>query len=419
MKKQQIYILIALAVLGSILLGYFFMNSVVDGKHNWSESYKRDSKEPYNNFIIAELLQGFGKGFQEITNNTLVEKLDVNAENASYVFIGSTLYLDQENTDQLTKFVANGNHAFISTTRFPNSLYDEIGLTDCLSTDKSGSYDFQRNTSVVMNFYHPSLKTKKGSNFDFYYKNELDNYRWNFFQNIEHCKTSESYDLLGYFGTKSVNFIRVAYGGGYFYFHSTPIAFTNFQLKEKESFEYASKVFSHLPEGKIYWDEYNKDYHSTQGNRDRKFSDTPLQYILSQPALRWWWYTMLAGLLLYVLFRARRKQRVIPVYEGNTNTSLEFIQTIGRLYFQQNDHKKLAVQEMKLFLWHIRDRYSLPTQTINEDLIKRLALKSEVDKEEIEKIFNEYNHIKKARAIQADRLVKFHALLEKFYIKSK
>ena len=62
----------------------------------------------------------------------------------------------------------------------------------------------------------------------------------------------------------------------------------------------------------------------------------------------------------------KRKQRIIPVLERNENTSFKFISTIGRLYFLQNDHKKLCQQKMKLFYAYIRDRYNINTTKVDE-----------------------------------------------------
>ena len=147
---------------------------------------------------------------------------------------------------------------------------------------------------------------------------------------------------MGYFNDEFSNFARIKYGKGQLLLHTTPIAFSNFHLLREQNVEYAGRVFSHLVEGPIYWDNYSnvslalarRMNDLAYYNPYKTFNDEgPLQYILSQPALAWTWYLGLTLALLYLLFRAKRKQRVIPVLEPNHNTSLEFISTIGRLVF--------------------------------------------------------------------------------------
>ena len=81
------------------------------------------------------------------------------------------------------------------------------------------------------------------------------------------------------------------------------------------------------------------------------------RYIFTQPALTWAYYLVLIGLLFYALFAGKRTQRVIPVVEPPRNTSLEFAQTVGRLYFQQGDHDNLARKKIQYFLAGLRERY--------------------------------------------------------------
>jgi hypothetical protein len=220
-----------------------------------------------------------------------------------------------------------------------------------------------------------------------------------------------------------VNFAQRPYGEGNFYLHTMPLAFTNYHLLEEDKLEYVDKVFSHLQEGPIYWDEYsgvservgeainNRDYNS--GNRMLR-AESPLQFILSKPALSWAWYLLLTAVLLYVVFLSRRRQRVIPVLQKNTNTSLEFLSTIGHLYFLQNNHKQLALQKMQLFRSFIREKYHLHGLEFDEEFKKRLQQKSDVDRPIIDEIFLIHSNIKK-RPITENTLIDFHKALEQFY----
>ena len=50
---------------------------------------------------------------------------------------------------------------------------------------------------------------------------------------------------------------------------------------------------------------------------------------MSQPALRITWRLMLLGLLLYLIFKGKREQRIIPIIKKPENTTVEFAQSIS------------------------------------------------------------------------------------------
>ena len=120
-------------------------------------------------------------------------------------------------------------------------------------------------------------------------------------------------------------------------------------------------------------------------------------------------------MLLFILFRAKRVQKTIPVIEPNLNTSLEFVQTVSRLYFLQNDHLALAKQKMKLFSLFIRNKYKITLKNNSEEELNRLAVKSEINFKEVKHIFTSYKLISSRTHITADELIEFHKSIDHFY----
>lgn len=127
------------------------------------------------------------------------------------------------------------------------------------------------------------------------------------------------------------------------------------------------------------------------------------------------WYLLLLLGILYLLLRSRRRQRIVPVLEPNTNTSLEFVSTIGRLYFLQNDHKQLCLQKMRLFHQFIRERYGLQSRDTDEVFLAKLAAKSEVPREIINKLFLIHNNIQSSNIVTEYTLAQLHGLIEEFH----
>ncbi|MEM7105570.1 MAG: hypothetical protein AAF502_20700 [Bacteroidota bacterium] len=442
MKNYQRSIFIIVGLLAVVALLYFVFQKDRE-KYNWGEYYSKDGKDPYDTYVISEMLKSYfpDETFKSIgKGDEFSETLPIDAEEAiNYVFIGDHLHLDSTEKEALVSFVENGNNAFIASNTLPGDFIPRLYADECESLKdyyydhESGEYIFDdyeyygwsgyeiyNNEKVELQFSHPDLKTEEPFNYVHQYKDKERDYYWRYIDDWTFCEQGFDYEILGRLGLDSLNFIRLKHGDGTFYFHTNPLVFSNYQMIREEALAYAGRVFSHLPEGDIYWDENSKfaDY-SEFTPPPRNFSQSPLQYILSQKSLRWSWYTGLVLVILYVLFRAKRRQRIIPVLKENANTSLEYIKTIGSLYFQQNAHKKLAQQEMKLFLYFLRDRYNIPTQQLDETFIKKVAIKSEVPAEEIQKILKTWKKVQRSSSIAPNTLVYFHGLVDDFYRNSK
>ena len=192
---------------------------------------------------------------------------------------------------------------------------------------------------------------------------------------------------------------------------------TNYFLSKAGKVEYASGVFTHLEGEDIIWDEYSKI--SFSGNKNAY--NSPLYYILQQPSLKYAWWLLLLTVFLYILFVAKRQQRVIPVLEPKTNTSLEFVNLISTLHYQNQNHLDMARKKMKYFLYFVRSKYGIHAERFNEPQIRKLAEKAKVNVAEVQVIFDQYYLIEERfqQAIEANRLLNLYNSIEKFYTHCK
>ncbi len=412
-------VVISIAVLSAV--AFYFMQED-DLKHNWYESYKVDSDEPYGTKVVKAVLEnntGDYK-FTTIEKHIAKELPEDPSTPSNYVFIGQGYHLDSMDIEQLVKFVQNGNNVFISSHRVPEDLMDYYLYEDECNYQYWQGYRTLYDTIGRINHDHPTLKKETPFEFHYKYGRKVRSYSWRFIPARYFCQNRPEITSIGKINEEYINFMRVEYGKGNFYIHTTPIAFTNYHQITDEGFDYTKTVFSHLPKGDVYWDAYSHvgvfDDNDRSSWRDpRALSNkTPLQYILSQPSLKWAWYVLLLMGGLFLVFRAKRRQSIIPIKDPNSNTSLEFIETIGSLYFQQNNHTKLSLQKMKLFLGFIRDRYHISTNVIDEEFIKKLSKISEIDEVRVNGIFKRYNQIKEKGASE-DQLVFFHQSIDYFY----
>ena len=168
------------------------------------------------------------------------------------------------------------------------------------------------------------------------------------------------------------NFLKIYHGKGTIYVHSNPIVFTNYYLlKDKET--YAENVLSYLPSSTLFWDPQIK--FSKYANKDNN-NQSVFNFFLKHKSLTWFLAVILFGVLLFMIFNARRKQRVIPIIHPLKNNTIAFTQIISSLYLKEQNHKNLIDKKIKYFLEKVRTKYFLDTNNLNKEFIQKLASKS-------------------------------------------
>jgi hypothetical protein len=217
---------------------------------------------------------------------------------------------------------------------------------------------------------------------------------------------------LGFSSAWDTVFVEVKYGKGHFYLHTVPSAFANINLLNTDKYDFAFRSLSYLPKtSKVIWDEYQK-----QGPVGE---DSEFRVILESTPLRIAFYIIISGLLLLMIFRAKRMQRAIPVIDPPVNSSLEFLDTISNLYYRKKDFKNIVEKRHAYFLDFIRKNYYLSTENINDEFITVLSLKSGLEKEKLNELFQLCGDITVLPYISNDILLKYSSLLEEFYKKAK
>jgi len=97
------------------------------------------------------------------------------------------------------------------------------------------------------------------------------------------------------------------------------------------------------------------------------------------------------------------------------NSTLEFTETIGQLYFRSQDHKNVAEKISRTFLDYIRNRYYLRTQEFDKDFFDSLAAKSGVTRDYLVELFDQIKRIRRSAQILEDDLISLSSKVEKFY----
>lgn len=172
---------------------------------------------------------------------------------------------------------------------------------------------------------------------------------------------------IGFF-RKKINYIKVKFYDGFFYLHLQPAVFTNYYLLKNKKYNYTQNVLSYIPKSTIFW--------LSKLQNGENISNSKLRFIFSQPALKWAWLLFLFGMLLFMIFNAKRKQRIVPILAPLPNTSVDFTKTIANLYYQERDYQNIINKKIVFFLEKIRNEYLIETAVLDDKFINRYQLKT-------------------------------------------
>jgi hypothetical protein len=361
---------------------------------NWTEHYKETSKDPFGLYVLEnEADQFFDEQKVTLLRQNIYDYLydrDLDEENDfNYLCIKNDI--DKTSSDGIQEIllhVENGSTAFISLVYFNEYLREELNF-------EVGNSRFYKNDSFTQTRSGVLSLTNEDFNDTTYAFDR--NLNLDYFSSYDETSSI----VLGTHqvnGEERPNFLKVYYGLGIVYLHTEPIVFTNYYLLNGKQ-EYAENALSYLSEDEILWDPQRR-YSTIDGNDNNDATDTGsassiFGFFWSDPSLKWFLYILFSGLIIFLLFNARRKQRPIPVIDPPKNSTLEFTHTISNLYLLNEEHQNVAEKKIQYFLEKVRSRYYLDTSNLNSDFIKKLTLKSGNDLETTERliqtILSQYN----------------------------
>lgn len=363
---------------------------------NWEPTFKKNDKLPYGTYILYKLLPDlFGsdniKNLRQPLYNEFPESDTSAYSDRNYLFITHRFEPDSLDIGRLLEQAHNGANIFIAAGDIDKLLADTLGIS--LSHDW-----FWGNDTLPVTLFNRHLQQ------------QTYNFSGKIINGYFSIEDTQNTVVLGQIDDEKPNFIKIKYQKGAFFLHATPYVFTNYALLNDTSAQYAAALLSHLPPKNTYWGEYY------QGGLQTK---TPLRYFMSVKALRYMIWVLAASLLLFMLFEAKRKQRVIPIIEPLKNTSLDFAQTVGLLYFQKGDHKNVAEKKIIHFFDHIRTRYFLQAIQFTPEFYTQVANKSGIDETQVAQLFKIIVFIRTQPEIDSSILLDLSHRIDRFYTETQ
>ena len=390
-KSLKIY----LFLLVLIFVGIIWADATKDKPIDWSETYSIKDKIPFGMYVFdQEHKKFFAPQEVEKFSETAYEYFDkqYNQEDSTYNVKGSILYvnknyeIDAISEKELFYFASYGNDVFLSCANFSKTMADSLGFEIGYNNNFIDSLQFK-----TAQFEKPDA---------FYFKKGINNA---YFSKIDSTTTWNLGTQIDTKGKSETNFIKVPYKNGFFYLHLQPVVFTNYYLLNK-NIKYTENVLAPIPtDTTLFWNI----------NQAEGISNSPMRYLLSQPALKWAWFLAWITFLIFIFFNAKRRQRVIPIIEPLKNTTVDFTKTIGNLYYQEKNHQNIAEKKVIFFLEKIRNEYYIDTFNLDETFINRLHQKTGSNKKDIEEVVFLIKKIRNQGQTTEKELITFNNLLEK------
>ncbi|PSL29686.1 DUF4350 domain-containing protein [Chitinophaga ginsengisoli] len=411
MKSKLIAIISAIILVFLILLVFSSRTRKPDGKNIdekelSQQSFSHKDKSPGGCYVMFKALshlfyydikpQIVTKPFSRTYNkDETLASTDYNL----YILVADRLYTSAEDAKNMIKFASAGNQLFIASNRPDSMLLEYLNIT----VDDEGIFQSFTNADqryVNRNLAPDTAFSRKGIR------------GGSFVVKMDTSRTT----ILGTDAFKRPNFVKVAVGEGAVFLLLQPSTLTNYFLLHKRNIVSLERqlAYTNLYMDHVYWDEFYK-YQSFRQSSD--FSEW--EVLMRYPAMRWALWLAVALLLIYMLFESKRRQRIIPEKPVLVNNSLEFVEALGQLYYQQHDNRNLAQKIILQWQEFVRTRYYLNTNSLDNAFAEALSRKAVMPLEQVKDILNSIQQVQSGQVITDEYLQRFYKNIQAFYLNTK
>ncbi len=395
--NRKYYSVLALIFIAVIALQYMQPKPI-----NWTRTYFKKDKIPFGCYAIFNLLENnFAK--KVITNKQTLYSL--NAEmaesNQTLILIDDNIELSKLDVKSLFSFLKKGNTVLISTSNFSKALQDTFNI------------DVQENW-IAKSTSIDSLLTKRA--FEVQYTQPKNNVLKSY---VYPTVATESYFTkfdTTLFKVSSINkqhqpvLLEANIGKGKLVLSSLPDVFGNLFIVNHVNRFYAYTLLSKVKNKTIIWDENYKTHNVQQKGI--------FQFIFNNDALYMGYCIAIIGLLFFMIFEMKRKQRAIPVIKPLQNTTLEFVDVISHVYFNSKNHKYIAEEKIAYFYFDMRKKFSVNTTLMDDEFYNTIHLLSGIDLDAVKKLFSYCENLKQAPSLTEQDLLELNTRITNFKLKS-
>ena len=371
----------------------------------WNKSYHPMSEDPYSTSGFFSILKDHYEDSKMVARykDTIISEIESSGN--VLIHFSSTVgrYYFEDSESSIYEWIEQGNTALIASQGiYINSLIDDIYISTTTAPEDS----------IITIEYCNSLpltdlqKRYKVSPYDQlandYYGDNL------IFNNPEALDSIDAESLI-HLNEDCIIFLRIPIGEGTLLLHALPDLYTNYALHQEVFTPHLNYTLELLPEDPemiiIDHDIYQK--FSTS------YSTSPIRFILDHASLRWAYFVLLGTILLYFLFKGKRRLRPIPVIRKPVNSSIDYAETLATLYAGQDKNEDLIPHFNEIFYHHVKEKYFILKN--DPDFTEKLSRKAEFPKNKIQAILSHFSAIENKSTINNHQLGLIYGRLEDFY----
>lgn len=361
-------------------------------------SLEPKDKNPYGTYVLKESLEDLFPDSKISENRKNFYYLNENDEYRdapkTVIIINTYSELDKYSIRELLSFVQNGNTVFYSSHSINGHLLDTLNIVEKY---KNISY----NDLGYIPLYIENIEYKDEDSVHF---------KYNYYKYFDHLDSLKfNYEVMGKIGSnwnKHVNFVRIDIGSGQLYLHSSPIAFTNFNILKNYTKGYTEDVFSMLQNKEIIWD-YSM-------GKDVVKDTSMFKVLFKYKSIKYAYFLFIMLIIIYVASNFIRKQRLIPIVEPPKNSSMELVDSISELYVHQADHKNLSEKIIRHFSDYISQKYHISTGQFDDYFVEKLKNKSQRSFTEIKDLIGIIKRVQSRNTLGYEDVLELHQKIEDF-----
>ncbi|MBC7863757.1 MAG: DUF4350 domain-containing protein [Bacteroidia bacterium] len=389
-------------VFGGLFGALAFFNSKKKPELRWSKTYKGSDKIPFGSNALIRLMEdGAFEGRFETKNIPILQSNDIKKDTGvTYFFLTDRLYFDQYETERIVDFASRGNKLFLCANHFDGVIADTFKVfteADLPYLDeRRGAIDSSDTKEFGINFLNPHLRNKESYRYD-----HLLGYST--FTYFDSTKMS----VVAADDSNRAVLIKNKCKKGEIYFFTLPDVFSNYYIVNHPSRFFTYKTLSLMNNEKLWWDEY---YKTSNPHNNGAF-----HFLVYNDALYYAFWLALWSVLFFMFFGMKRQQRPVPIIKPHANSTLQFVEVVGNVYFNAKNHKIIAEEKILIFFEFIRTKFQVKTENITEEDLKRVSRLSGITQHNVNELFANIKYIYAAEHLHEAELLQFNKRMEDFY----
>ncbi len=397
-KNAKILIILIVVAIGILT----YLEASEPEPINWFPSYAKSDKIPLGTYVAHDIMkQNFTEeNFKDINQPPYEFLTDNETIDGTYFFVNGDVNFGEDELNKILHWVERGNTLFVSAKTIERNLLDTLNL----ESDNLVSLD-DISTKPIVELSNRNLKAAS----PYLYDRDIYN---PYFSAVDTTETVALGVMQLYNDTlkikdPKINYIRQKFGDGEILLHTFPEAFGNYFLLKEENYKYTQNLLTYIdPNQQLLWDNYYKS--------GKTFYTSPLYLLLNNRYLKWAYYFVIIGVVLFVFFEGKRKQRSIPIITPLKNQTLAFTRTISGMYFEKEKHKEIVTKQNLLFLDYVRNTLRIPTDHLDEKTLIDISARSNNDLETTKKLFRYFDELHKKPKVEKEELMRLHELITEF-----